>query len=263
MIQYELRSGVGRITLAAAESGNTLDGRLARDVMDALARANAESECRAVVLQAIGPDFCRGMSFDGFLLTSGDPNGMLLEFADCLAAISASPKPVIAAIDGTVIGGGVGLASACDMVLATPASTFSLPEVIVGMVPGLIAPHLLRRMPLARVRYLALSCRPIAATEAFHAGLVDELATDGIEVAVNAHLRRLFRASPMAVAEVKRYFDRLSPEFDTQRMAAAAELKDWLRRPGVVEGVSAFAEGFTPPWFAKYREGADGRKHPR
>jgi methylglutaconyl-CoA hydratase/polyketide biosynthesis enoyl-CoA hydratase PksH len=161
------------------------------------------------------------------------------------------------------MGGGAGLTAACDLVLCSREATFSLPEVMVGMIPALIAPFLLRRMSLARVRYLALSSRRIGAEEAREYGLVDQVATEGMQKALEAQLQRLFCSAPAALSQVKEYFDRLDgSDFHQQRQAAADELDQWLGRPRVLEGVRTFAQGFSPQWFEKYRENNDGHEDP-
>src|SRR4051794_17851779 len=79
------------------------------------------------------------------------------ELLECLTLICNVPCPVIASIQGQVMGGGVGLVAACDIALSEDHVTFSLPEVTVGMIPALITPFLCRRLTLGRIQYLALS----------------------------------------------------------------------------------------------------------
>jgi enoyl-CoA hydratase/carnithine racemase len=213
------------------------------------------------VISAAGPDFCKGMDFDFVLSRSSSLKKVSAPFVECLMLISSSSKPVIGCVEGTVAGGGVGLVAACDLVIANESASFTLPEVIVGMIPALITPFLLRRMAPARVQYLALSSRTLSAMEAKTSGLVDELAEGGIHDVLRNQLQRLFRSSPAGLLEVKRYFDRLRGDQLRRDIQTALEQFDaWVEQPGVIESVRTFAEGFTPPWFQKYKERRDAEK---
>jgi enoyl-CoA hydratase/carnithine racemase len=125
-----------------------------------------------------------------------------------------------------------------------------LPEVILGMIPALITPFLLQRMPIGRIRYMALSSRSLTAEEAHWSGLVDEVAVPDLHVAIEKQLRRILRSSPDALAAAKAYLGQLQKgERIRQTDAAIATLVSWLERPGATEGIRAFANGFSPPWF--------------
>lgn len=254
-VRYEIISGVARITLSSPNSGNALTVSLLEHLIQSLKQAEVDDSCRVIVLQAEGDDFCKGLNLEA-TFTKGDRLDLAIckKFLNCLTLICNSSKPVIAFVEGYVTGGGVGLVAACDLVLASEHTVFMLPEVLVGMIPCLIVPFLLRRMTLGRVKYMTLSTQGIPASEAQVFGLVDELATDGMAYTLNRQLQRLFRSSPHALAESKRYFDRLQAEELNQQLEIALDqLTSWLEQPDVVGGIRAFAEGFSPPWFQKYR----------
>ena len=130
-----------------------------------------------------------------------------------------------------------------------------------GLIPALIAPFLLRRLSRARLAYLALSTRGIAGVEARECGLVDEVAADGageMDRAIERQLRRLFRSSPAALAEAKRYLDRLGAPHEEVWLAAAHDAAvAWMGRPEVASGVRTFAGGDLPPWFESYGRSRD------
>jgi enoyl-CoA hydratase/carnithine racemase len=254
-VQYEIDSGVARIKLVTPQSGNALNIDLLEQLNQSIDQAISDKSCRVITISAEGPDFCKGLDLEGIFANGNSPKPQLFnEFLNCLSLICSSSRPVIAIVEGNVTGGGVGLVAACDLVLAKENVVFMLSEVIVGMIPALITPFLLRRLTLARAKYMTLSTRGINAVEAKDFGLVDEVVTEEMFDALNRQLQRLFRASPHALAESKRYFEYLDfGNLHQQKQIAQNQIISWLGQPEVVEGLQIFAEGFSPPWFQKYR----------
>ncbi|MEM8637296.1 MAG: enoyl-CoA hydratase/isomerase family protein [Cyanobacteria bacterium P01_G01_bin.54] len=253
-IAYQLKAGVAEITLANPDNGNALSPALIAALSNAIAQANSDVACRVIVLLAQGDAFCQGLDLPSLCRADGSFDGALLEqLMIGLKTLYASPKPTIACVEGPATGGGVGLVAACDLVLATDAASFQLSEVIVGMIPALIAPFLLRRLTPARLNYLTLSSRRLDAAQAQQWGLVDEVSS-ALPKTLRRQLKQLFRSSPAAIAQSKAYFERLNPADLDQQLAIAQEtLLTWLAQPETVAGIQQFAEGFSPPWFATYR----------
>jgi enoyl-CoA hydratase/carnithine racemase len=257
-VQYRVQAGVARIRLAAPASGNSLNVSLIEGIRSGVCRANDDASCRVIVLSASGREFCNGLDLNAVLPETPDFRKVGPAYLDCLCLIHRSAKPVIACVEGNVTGGGAGLVAACDLVLAGEHVMFSLPEAVIGMIPAVVTPFLLLRMQPARAQYLALSTRNIGAPEAKSFGLVDEVVSGEMEPVLKAQLRRLFRSSPQALAEIKRYFEHLhGQELNRQLQIAYDQFQSWVEQPGVIAGVRTFAEGFAPPWFEKYGEHAD------
>ncbi|MEH2207649.1 MAG: enoyl-CoA hydratase/isomerase family protein [Nostoc sp.] len=254
-VRYKIDSGVAQIALVQPQTGNALNPSLINQLSQALQAAIADSSCRAIVLRAEGTDFCKGLDLEWILQQGGRPQIELFQsFVDCLQLICHSRLPVIACVEGNVTGGGLGLVAACDLVIANENVIFMLPEVIIGMIPALIAPFLLRRLTIAQLKYLTLSSRGIDSLEAKAFGLVDEVATEGMAITLNRQLQRLFRSSPEAIAASKQYFEQLyGSDLQRQTNIALNQLVSWLAQPGALEGIQSFTEGFSPPWFQKYR----------
>lgn len=249
-----IEAGVAYVTLSAPASGNLLTGSLLEGITRALDRAAGDATCRAIVLSAEGEKFCGGLDLEAAFASEGgiDPAFVALSL-DCLSRIRGARVPVIACVDGDVTGGGVGLTAACDIVIASPRAVFMLSEVIVGMIPAMIAPFLLRRLTPARLGYLAQSSRGVRGVEAREIGLVDELGEEGVDAALHRQLQRILRSSPEALAETKQYIDALSAADPARQIDIARDrILGWLRRPEVVEGARVFAEGGAPPWFRRH-----------
>jgi enoyl-CoA hydratase/carnithine racemase len=255
LVEYQMNSGVAEITLTAPQSGNSLNAVLISQLSKYIIQATTDASCRVIILSAHGSDFCKGLDLEGVFANGGSPNLEVFKMLlDCLILIHNSSKPTIACIEGNVTGGGVGLVAACDLVLATENVVFMLSEVIVGMIPALIAPFLLRRLTPARLSYMTLSSRGIPAKEAHIFGLVDEVTTDGMTQTLNRQLQRLFRSSPQALAESKQYFHQLDSGYLHQQTEIAQnQIISWLEKPEITEGIRTFTEGFSPPWFEKYK----------
>jgi enoyl-CoA hydratase/carnithine racemase len=253
MVRHKIRDGVCTVTLDAAADGNPINFALIEGLAAALDAVDADQDCRAVVLRAEGPTFCRGLDLETFFVHGSLPGrDELRRLPACLARLRRARTPVIACVTGEVTGGGVGLVAACDLVLATPDARFMLSEAIVGLVPATIVPFLLLRIGPARLRAMTLGTRGVPAVEAHGYGLVDEL-VDELDGPLRTQLRRVFRSAPHALAEAKRYYDSISaPDLDRQVEVGLDQFTRWLARPEVADGVRLFGEGFAPPWFARY-----------
>jgi len=191
-----------------------LTPRIAPPLVEALL-AELRSPAGAVVLEGGDGVFCEGLDLAWTASATADEKSALLRrYATLLETVSGVPVPSVALVDGKAAGGGLALAAAADLVIATPASTFALPEVFAGLAPAVALPWVARRTGPARARRLALGARPLDAGEALAAGLCDEIAGDP-EAALAAHVARWRRAEPAALAAVK-------------ALSAAADEPDYL-----------------------------------
>jgi enoyl-CoA hydratase/carnithine racemase len=199
---------------------------LTRDIRS----ATADGQVRVLELRGAPGVFCRGMD----LTAAVAPEGGLAAMARCLHALRGSGKVTLAVVDGEALGGGLGLAAACDYVLATERATFGLPELLLGLVPATIFPVLLERMPPQRVRRLALLGHAHNADEASALGLVDEVIAshpESFERTVRRVLRRLSRVDASAVALLKGLSTRDDPDRAIEHGAALTDAL--LATPGV------------------------------
>src|SRR6478752_10307898 len=135
-ILYELREGVARITLNRPDKLNALDGELVGELKAAFSACAADDACRVVLLAGAGTDFCSGADLANLEKTA--QNSMLDNMADARATADLflmmrnHPRPVVAAVQGRALAGGCGIATACDIVLASQSAQFGYPEVNIG-----------------------------------------------------------------------------------------------------------------------------------
>lgn len=205
------------------------------------------SGARALVLESDGPEFCAGMDLEGALALDADGvRAALASFAGCLDQLRRGPLATIAVVDRPASGGGVGLAAACDLVIAGQGASFALPELRFGLLPAVILPALRTRLRLQQIRRLALTGEAIDAAQAAAWGLVDVLADDTAAAQAGA-LRGLARARPQALAALKRWSE---DEAIDGPARTAADLAD----PELRAALSALlTEGVAPPWFVRMR----------
>lgn len=262
-VGFDVIDGVCFVTLTAVANGNAINFAMIDGLEQALDIAESDPGCRAVVISAEGPTFCRGLDLEAFFVRGRLPErAQLRRLPACLARIRRTGMPVVAVFDGEAMGGGVGLLAACDLVLATPRARLMLSEPIVGLVPATIVPFLLLRIGPARLRSMTLSTRGISGAEAHTYGLVDELVEERMDSTLRTQLQRIFRSAPQALAETKRYYDEIcAADLDRQIEVGLDQFTTWLTRDDVVEGVTAFGEGLTPSWFSRYRGRMDVSGH--
>ena len=227
MIDYKTEGAVARITLNRPEKRNAITPELLEGITNGLRRAAEDPAVRVVLLAGAGPDFCAGM--DITLLRETTDAGVLehLDMARRLGetyrAMRRHPHPVVAAVKGRALGGGCGIATACDVVLAAEGSAqFGYPEVKIGFVPATVMVMLRRTVGEKRAFDLLVRGEPIGAREAFDLGLVTRVYPDAeFDAGVEAYLAELAARSASAVTLTKRQMYHIdSMSFDAALEAA-------------------------------------------
>ena len=230
-----------------------LDGPGLDRLHQVLIKADA-APCRVLLLKGGEECFCDGLdlaSLDG--LAVEDVRARCRQFTACLGLLRDGAFISIAVVEGTAKGGGVGLAAAADLALALEQASFNLPEVSLGLLPAMVLPTLLARMPRQRARSLCLSGE-VDACRALELGLVDQVEKDSAELerAVRRRLRQALRCKPEAVARLKDLDSQLEGLPWTaaleRGMDQAAEL---FASQQVREEVQRFLDGELPDWFER------------
>jgi enoyl-CoA hydratase len=244
----ERRDGVLLITLNRPEARNAVNLALAEGVAAALDDLDADGDLRAGVLTGAGKGFCAGMDLKAFVAGErpwvGDRG-----FAGIVQR--ASRKPLVAAIEGFAVAGGLELALSCDLIVAARGAKLGVPEVKRSLVAAAGALRRLpQRLPYGVAMELALTGDPIEAERAYELGLVNRLADPGAAVQTALELAAaIARNGPLALdatkATLQQQFDWTEAEF-WQRQAELAE--PVMRSQDAREGATAFAEKREPVW---------------
>jgi methylglutaconyl-CoA hydratase len=131
-------------------------------------------------------------------------------FAGMLARIESAPKPTVARVQGAALGGGVGLACACDIAIAADNASFSVSEAKFGILPAVIGPYVTNAVGKRQAKWLALTTTRIDATKAQAIGLVQQVTPlEGLDAAVDATVKELLAGGPNAQQEIKQLFAQL------------------------------------------------------
>jgi len=278
-VRYLAADGAATLTLDSPHNRNALSARLIAELRQGLAAAAADPAVRAVVLTHTGGTFCAGADLAeasaepesgspgaadpagaagaadpagaagaGDRAGAAGPRARARSLAGLLRAILELPKPVIARIDGHVRAGGMGLAGACDIVIAGPSSTFALTEARLGLAPSIISLTVLPRLTSRAAARYFLTGEKFGAREAAALGLVTIAAGDAAE-ATAAILGELRLASPQGLAESKALTTAaILGGFDRSAERLAAESARLFGSEEALEGMAAFLRKRRPRW---------------
>jgi methylglutaconyl-CoA hydratase len=181
-ILTELDAAACYLTLNRPEKRNALSEQLVTALQRALAEAEDDPEVRAVVLRGAGKDFCAGADLAQLEKVAHasilDNRDDAAQFAALLLQIRRLKKPVIAAVHGRAFAGGAGLASACDLVVATRSAQFAYPEVKLGFVPAMVMSIARRNVSEKRAFEILATGKTLTAEEAERIGLINRVCDD-------------------------------------------------------------------------------------
>ncbi|MCE7002122.1 enoyl-CoA hydratase/isomerase family protein [Kibdelosporangium philippinense] len=229
-----------RIKLSAASGRPTITGPLIEHITTSVTQARA----RYITIEGEEGAFCEGFDLDLLSDSTEDQTDSLRDYAAMLRALERAACPIVALVDGVVLGGGLGIVGAGDLVIATPRSTFGFPEVLIGLIPAVALPFLARRVGVAKARLLALDGVAIDAPTALRIGLVDEI-TDDLDTAVARHARRWLRTDARAQQEVKAEIAEMNaPDAEAEALRRFAKL---LTTAETQRRIVRMAAG-EPPW---------------
>src|SRR4051812_19366920 len=252
-LRYELTDGIARLTIDRPAKRNALSWSVLRDLRSRLAEIKADPEARVVVLTGAGDRaFCAGADLTGMAEGAGhlalhDSRGELAGLFDDLWGLG---KPTIARVRGYALAGGLGLALACDLVVAADDAVFGTPEIDVGLWPYMITVPLMRSMPPKKALELMMTGRRVDAAEADRLGFVTRVVpVDQLDRAVDELAATLAAKSP---ATLRLGRDSFYEVWDTSAADALPLLHALLTvtagTEDAAEGIAAFAERRPPRW---------------
>jgi enoyl-CoA hydratase/carnithine racemase len=248
-VRVDVEAGVAVITLDRPQVRNAVDKPTADALAAALDEVDARSDVVVAIITGAGPTFCAGMDLKAFSATKERP---LHDVRGAFGIVRKPPaKPIIAAIEGNALGGGLEIALACDLIVAARSTKLGLPEVKRGLVAaagGVI--RLPRRIPRGVAMEMILTGEPVSAERALELGLVNRVAEDGEALSVAKQLAGAITANaPLAVRAAKLIAEQsadwdLDDAFDRQ-----APYTDQVRSSDdAAEGARAFVEKRSPQW---------------
>lgn len=252
------RPGVVQLTMARADVFNAFDEAMIAELDAACQQLAADDSTRVVVLAGAGKHFSAGADLQWMQRAStATPEWNLADarrFAAMLARINRLPKPTIARVQGAALGGGVGLACACDIAIAADNASFAVSEAKFGILPAVIGPYLVNAVGPRQARRLALTATRIGADEALAIGLVQQVVgADRLDDTVAATAAELLAGGPHAQHEIKQLFGRLQVgPVSAETIELTAQTISRVRSTAQArEGFAAFLDKRPPPWAPK------------
>jgi len=244
------------ITLNRASKRNALTRALLGELRDALRKIRTDANIRLVVLRGTGSVFCAGMDLAEMQATaqSNDAEALWRSdaelYAEVVSELLRSPVPTVAILNGPVLAGGVGLVLACDLIIGTETSSFSLPEPQRGIIAAVVTPLLNYRLTAGPASWLLLSQSPCTSAQAHQWGLIHQLVpADQLASATETLAKNILLGGPQALALTKQHLREIANPALLEQIRTAAELSATARNsPEAQEGLAAFLEKRPPRW---------------
>lgn len=246
LVRFTVTDEVATITLDSPHNRNALSRQLVRELDEAITAAES-ADARAIVVRHEGPAFCAGAdlkerSSDDASVRDGTP------FVSVMARLMDTTIPTIAAVNGAVRAGGIGLMASCDLVVVHESVSFALTEVRIGVAPAMISVPILRRVQPSQIAAAFLTGEVFDAAEARAIGLISHVTAD-VEATVAELTHGIRCGARRAVAETKAML-RTVPELDRdaawERMTELSN--ELFASDDAVEGMAAFREKRRPAW---------------
>jgi len=246
---------VARLRMTRPEVHNAFDAGLIAELTDTLGEVATDASVRVVVLEAEGASFSAGADLNwmrGMAAASEHANrDDALALARLMRTLDELPKPTIAAVQGSALGGGVGLVACCDIAIAASGAKFGLTESRLGLLPAVISPYVITAIGPRNARRYFATGEIFDADEALRIGLLHAVVnTTALDTAVQRQVDLLLKAGPIASASAKQLVrdvgaHRDGNKHDADNAGLIARLR--VSAEGQ-EGLSAFLDKRSPRW---------------
>jgi len=258
MLKIDIHKNVAYVTLNRPDVHNAFNDELVKQLYNAFTELGKRDEVRVIVLSAAGKSFCAGADLNWMKQMVQYSYEENLEDARAVGrmfiAIARCPKPVIARVHGTALGGGSGLVAACDIGIAIESVQFGFTEVKLGIIPALISPFVIAKIGPGRAREFFITGERFLAPIALNIGLIQhvvshELALDAL---VESKISQILTSAPGAIAAAKELVFGVTANALESSLEYAAEAISRSRAGTEGQaGMKAFLEHHRPPWIEK------------
>ena len=254
-LQISRDGAVARVFLNRPDVRNAFNETTIAEITRAFRELGADADLRAIVLAANGPAFCAGADLNWMKKMAGYTHAEnladALQLAEMLRTIYLCPKPVVAKVQGDCYAGGMGLVSACDIIVAANEANFCLSEVKLGLIPATISPYVIKAMGENASRRYFLTAERFSAQEALRIGFAHEVVAAGtLDAKVAEIVKALVNNSPNAVQQAKVLVrEVVGQTVNDALLADTAERIAHIRASEQGrEGVASFLEKRKPNW---------------
>jgi len=246
-VNYNCEERVGFITLNRPEKRNALNAQFVSELKESFTHAEKDTDCKVIVLKAKGDAFCAGADLDYLQkLQSNSYDENLADsthLMELFKQIYTLPKLVIAQIQGHAIAGGCGLASVCDLAIASTESKFGYSEVKIGFIPSIVSVFLIKQIGVAKSKELLLTGKIVSAEQAQAFGLINKVSTkEKLEITVMDIAQSLVKTtSADSIALTKQLINGVSDKSISEGFKWAAEMNAKARETNdCKKGIAAF-----------------------
>lgn len=250
--------GISTLTLDRPEVHNAFDDKLISEIHECLNQLQTNGTTRVLVLRANGKSFSAGADLDWMRKSvnwsESENRADAEKLASMLQALNEFPAPTMALVQGATFGGGVGLVSCCDIVIASDKASFSLSEVKLGLIPATISPFVIDAIGARAARRYFLSAERFSAEQALAIGLVHEVVPhDQLDQQRDKVLETLLLGGPLAQQQAKQLIRDLPDMCSTQKLKQTAQLIARTRvSDEAQEGLKAFFEKRPASWISNH-----------
>lgn len=256
-IDIHIENTVATVYLNRPDVHNAFNPDLIEELRHGFEQLGQDEGVRVIVLTGKGKSFCAGADLSWMKSMAeysfADNQADAMRMAAMFQVINICPKPVIGRINGAAIGGGMGLVSVCDVVIAVENAKFGFSEVKLGLTPAVISSFVIPKIGPGQARALFLTGERFKAERALHVGLVHYVVTpDELDTHVDKTVQECLAGAPGAIAEAKRMIHKLTPlELSTTLHMNAISIARRRASDEGQEGMAAFFDKRKPNWFIK------------
>ena len=254
-LELEIQGQVATVWLNRPEVRNALDEVLLSEITQAITHLEQDDGVRVILLAGRGSVFCAGADLNWMkrmaAFSAEQNKNDAMGLATMLKTLKEVSKPTIARVHGAAFAGGMGLAAACDVVVAEPAAEFCLSEVRIGLIPSTISPYVIQALGIQAAKRYMLTAERLSAKEAHRLGFVQELCEEGmIDTSIAQIAKALIAGGPMALAQTKALMKSVvNRPLDDELISQTAGLIAQVRAsPEGREGIASFLEKRLPAW---------------
>lgn len=253
-IEHSHQDKVATITMRRGEVHNAFNTQLTLDLQAAFNNLRTDTNLHAVILTGEGPSFSAGADLNmmqaAATFTQEQNLSDALRLADLFESINTFPCPVIARVNGTAMGGGLGLVAVSDIVIAVESARLAFSEVKLGIAPAVISPYVIRKIGESHARVLFVTGERFSAARAKDIGLVHLVTPAGeLDAAVEKMVRELLSSGPQALRACKALASSVGHMDHDAARRFTAELIATLRTSDEgQEGLRAFLEKRKANW---------------
>ncbi|WP_273779250.1 enoyl-CoA hydratase/isomerase family protein [Acinetobacter sp. GSS19] len=254
-LQLEQRDQVVYVWLNRPELHNAFNTQVIEELYDCFTQLNEREDVRVVILAGRGKSFSAGADLNWMKqagqASQAENEADALKLANMLHSLATLKQPTIARVQGIAFGGGMGLASACDICIASTDAKFATSEVRLGLAPSTISPYVIRAIGARQASRYFLTAEHISAQQALNIGLAHEIAAaEELDLKVDEMVQALLLGGPDAQAASKQLIQlvdqkALTPEL---RLQTAQHIAHVRQGSEAKDGLNAFLNKHSPAW---------------